>query len=257
MWVNCDFGFECKTDIKYIIDDYSLNVKCTSSYPESGQNIVLIAHFFGNDQYTDFELGKLIFENGVYSLEGKYTLSDFVSSGIDAEALSHFSLSSDGNIILKGYPAEKDINPSDDVSIKRARQTLDSLKTGIDFTHEAARCINYISNKIKIYKPIKLPFLNDFDWYVIDRTNEYFNLSIIRHLLNSENYSSDNSLWYFGKSKDKRIYAAAVKYNLANSNPFSNANDCTVKYSDNKTGDTYYIVGILLLDDGQYFCIPD
>jgi len=259
MWKNCDCPIDSHTQIKYYVDDVHFSVKSTSSNTKLGQNPKLICHFKNNDGYKEFEIGSYTFDNNTYKLSKKYTMPYLQSSGIDLDMFSHFSIVSDGIPVFCAYPEDfpKEDGLSIDSSIIRAREALNCIRDTSDFFDEAIKSIKYINIKVKKYKSCTLPFFNDFTWYIIDNNDECFNLSSLEHLKNSDiycKYLNDIESVYFGVGRNDRIYSLALKCKSQIPNPFSNAEDCTVKFYDNKDDTAYYAVGILLLDDGQYFC---
>lgn len=257
MWINCDASKLENTNIKYMYDEKYFYINALSSSVEMGQNSKLYANFMAENKPQLFDIGNFIFLNNNYKIDKKYSISYLQTNNIDVNTFSHFTLQINGKNI-DVFPVE--INSShayNDESIVNARQTLESLKnTDINISD-----INFIIKKIRAktdkYKIINLPVANDFIWHEINNPGEYFELTSLKHLICSEGYIGsfiDNPLWYFGVSKDERLYAMAVKCIDNDNNPLTNADDCAVKFTDIKTNVNYYAVGILLLDDGQYFC---
>lgn len=85
------------------------------------------------------------------------------------------------------------------------------------------------------------------EWYVLEKMCPPIDISAYRHILTPEAVNmmkSDGSPLLFGIKKEG---LTAFAHKSLGSNPFENADDCTVKVGD------YYIVGIRFKEDGQYF----
>lgn len=247
MWINCDLDFKWNTEIKYKLEDGFFYVEAESRCVDINENTVLVAYFEGENPQR-FEIGEFIYENEKYILKKKYSLPYLESVNVDVSDLSHFSIDINGNGVINAYPAFTD------KSILRAKEILSSIKGNTNYKQEAAEIINNINHKVLNYRQNKLPFLNEYTWYAIDDKEEYFNASSVNHILKSDGFNGIIPLWYLGKSTEDRLYAIAVRCDSASPNPMSNANDCTLLFSDEKNNCIYYVVGIMFLDDGQYFC---
>ena len=253
MWQETFFDLCEKTEIKYKINDDFFEVKCFSTSDKINSASRLYAVFFHNDDNINFELGIFNYENGRHFVEKKYSISYLQNNGIDTNNFSHFVINISDNQTMVSHSCKTD---KIDDSLIRAQKTLNSLKKSYE-PDIAKKIIENISARTSIYNEIKLPILYDFKWFAVDNKYEFFGLSGIEHLMQSEGCTQgnfNNNLWFFGAASDERIYAVAVKCNESALNPLTNASDCVVKYTVPDSDYVYYVVGILVLDDGQYFC---
>lgn len=253
MWITCNTQNVSNVSIKYMFDDNFFYINAVSLSSKFGQSYRLCANFTQEEKLKVFEIGAFISDKDVFVIDKKYSVSYLKSNNIDINSLSYFTLEN-GTDIIKIFPEEE----YTDKSLENAKKTLQSLKNPPVSISDVSLIINNINSKLINYKNINLPISNGFTWYEITSPGEYFKLTSLKHLICSEGFVGsfiDNPLWYFGVSDDERLYAMAVKCRDENSaNPLTNADDCAAKYYDTKTNTLYYFVGILLLDDGQYFC---
>ncbi len=247
MWINCDLEDRWDTEINYKSEDGYFYVEARSSCPAINENTVLSAHFDG-EKRQNFEIGNFFTDNGIFKINKKYSLSYLESMDIDIFLLSRFSVELSENEVMDAYPLKTD------KSISGAREILKSIRGNTDCRKEAAETINKISENVLNYRQNNLPFLSEYTWYLIDDKAECFSASSIYHVLKSEGFNGSIPPWYFGVSNKDRLYAMAVKCDNKSPNPMSNANDCTMLFADDKNNCIYYVVGIMFLDDGQYFC---
>ncbi len=256
MWINCDTGNISNVSIKYMFDENFFYINAVSSSAKVGQSSKLFANFTQGEKVQTFEIGTFTPDKNSFVIDKKYSISYLKSNNIDINSISYFTVENNTDVI-KFFP-KGEFAGFKDKSLENAKQTLESLKSQPVSISDVSLIINNINSKLCNYKNIYLPISNDFSWYEITSPGEYFKLTSLKHLICSEGFVGsfiDNPLWYFGVSNDERLYAMAVKCaDEKSANPLTNADDCAAKYYDIKTNTLYYFVGILLLDDGQYFC---
>ena len=192
--------------------------------------------------------------NGKNIVDKKYSVSYLDSTGIDCNSLSHFIIKSGNNKKIEISPFENSCsNELEDLSVKRAKEVLENIKNK-GCLYDVNLIIDNINAKLQHYAAIQMPFMKEYLWHIIENKAEDFGLSAVRHIISSDGFCKDNSTWYFGFLPEKRLCALAVKKESETDNPFTNVCDCTVVYSDTKINEHFFVAGILLLDDGQYFC---
>ena len=253
MWINCLIDPVWNTELRFSHDDNAFCIECKSSCSNVGQNSEIYAFFYNESGERVFEIGAFANEDDGYRLSKKYSRSYLASGGIELCDLLYFIIVFDENTKIKAYP-DNGQSWRIDSSIIRAKEVLASVKDNKNYEKEASDAIEYINNGIKLYEKCTLPFLAEFDWYNICDMTENFGISSIEHVLRSTGVTSEYSSWYLGVSQQGRVYAVALKGQNNKANPLSNANDCTLMYTDSENKCVYYVVGIMLLDDGQYFC---
>lgn len=253
MWINCLIDPEWDTELKFSPDDNNFYIECKSKCPKAGENSEVYAFFYNETGERMFQIGTFVNEEGVYKLSKKYTQSYLQSEGLRLCDLLYFIVLFDENNKIKTYP-DSGQSWRIDSSIIRATEVLSSVKDGKNYEKEANGAIESINKEIELYEKCNLPFLSEFDWYKICDMSKNFGITSIEHLLRSRGVTSEYSSWYLGVSHQERMYAVAIKTQSGYSNPLSNANDCALMYKDSENRCIYYIVGIMLLDDGQYFC---
>jgi len=250
MWKKC-YAKSCdNTEIEYNISDEFFEIKCFSSSPKIDTTTRLYAVFTGE---KSFEIGVFEYDNDICSLNKKYSLSYLDNNGIDINELSHFLINARDN---SSYYAFKHEDVMEDSSILRAKELLDSMKKE-ESPEKAYEVINNIVKRTSFYKKEIISVLPDFSWYKIDNRDEFFGLSSVKHLMQSEgNISSliSGKAWYLGICSEKRLYAVGSICERGFPNPFTNAEDCAVKFNIPSKNEDLYVVGIMILDDGQYFC---
>lgn len=250
MWQKCCAKSCDNTEIEYNISDGFFEIKCSSFSPKINLSTRLYAVFA--DEKT-FEIGVFECENKMCSIDKKYSLSYLENNGIDINAFSHFLIEAQNN---SSYFAFKYDNEMEDVSILRAKELLGSLKKEPS-PEKVYEVINNIEKRTSLYKQENILVLPEFSWYKIDNRDEFFGLSSVKHLIQSEgNISSliNGTGWYLGVCSEKRLYAVGSMCENGFPNPFTNAEDCSVKFNISSQNKDFYVVGIMFLDDGQYFC---
>lgn len=250
MWQKCICELCYNSEIKYKISDDFFYVNCVLDSTKISPGSQLMAVFYNNGSYKEFEIGIFDCKNGQCFIEKKYSVAYLCSNNIDTEKFSHFVINTSDGKIINAYPC---LENEADESLERAKNTLNSLKQSND-PETAKKIVENIFKRTSIYKKTQLPFLSEFKWYVINNQFEFFDLSAIKHLICCEENAINKEPWYFGVGSDERIYSVAVKCKNNMSNPLVNASDCAVKFSVPNTNEAFFVVGILLLDDGQYFC---
>ena len=253
MWINCLIEPKWNTELKFSPDDNNFCVECKSVFSKVGQNSEVYAFFYNESVEKIFEIGTFAYENDEYKLSKKYTHSYLESQGLRLCDLLYFIIIFDDTNRIKVYP-DSGQSRCIDISVNRAKEVLASVKDNKNYEKEAADAMDCISKGIESHERCYLPFLDEFDWYNISDMSENFGISSIEHILRSAGVTSEYTSWFLGVSQQERMYAVALKSRNNISNPLSNANDCALKYTDSENKCVYYVVGIMLLDDGQYFC---
>ncbi len=250
MWQKCVAHLCDNTEIEYDISDGFFRIKCSTISTKINFNSSLSAVFSDN---TELEIGYFNCNDGICSVDKKYSLSYLENNNINVKAFSYFIIKNEDGVFFTAIKPESDEN---DASLKRARDVLGSLKEESD-PQKANDVVCYIRKRTSLYRKQDIPVLPEFTWYKIDNPNEYFTLSSIEHLLCSEGYISclvQGTAWYFGVCNENRIYAVGCKRKKGLYNPFTNASDCAVEFNIPDSDDVFYLVGVMILDDGQYFC---
>ncbi len=241
--------FECTPELKieYIADDNSFYIKSASSYHKLEDNSRLYADFTDGNS---FEVGLFKKENELYIIDAKYSIAYLITQDIDIRNLSGFSVHFENGELISASVCCNNADADDfmnDSSVIRARDLLEEYKSH----SKANEFILEINKQIESFHNVKIPVLTDFSWYIIDKDNEYFGLSSVHFAVSSLSKSKDTP-WFFGKCNDNRLYAVLIR---ADENVrLNNMSDCIVKYRDSATNSLYCAIGIMLLDDGQYFC---
>ncbi len=249
MWISCNPDSKWNTQIKYKTDDTYFYIEAISYHADIDRNALLYACFKNGNIQTEFEIGTFSPDDNGFSVIKKYSHQYLNSQGISHENLHCFSVRCQNGQVINTYTS-RDIDPS----VKRAKELLTSIKGDTDYSVEAAKTIEHINRTLRDYPESPLPFLTNYRWYFVDNPTETFGASSVKHILKSDGLGGVFSPWYFGKSTDNRLYSLAVKCQVNAGNPLTNANDCVTFFLDEKSNCSYYIVGIMFLDDGQYFC---
>ena len=200
-----------------------------------------------------FDIGVFECENKMCFLYKKYSLSYLENNGIDVNTFSHFFIETQD---YGSHSALKEDNEMDDLSILRAKELLNSMKKE-QAPEIACEVIDNIEKRTSLYKKENIMALPEFSWYKIDNRDEFFGLSSVKHLIQSEgNISSliNGEGWYLGVCAEKRLYAVGSYRETGFPNPFTNAEDCAVRFNIPSQNKDFFVVGIMILDDGQYFC---
>ena len=132
---------------------------------------------------------------------------------------------------------------------QRGKEILNSIKEKIktndpNFQKE---WLSELLNAVEEMKKSDESPLSDYSWYILDSMKPPLPLSAYRHLLFVTEVMTEFEKcghYLFGIKKDGHT-ALALK--AERFNPFVNANDCAVKADD------YFIVGVYLAPEGQYF----
>lgn len=239
----CLFGCDPEIKIEYTIDDSMFYVKCTSNSPILGQDSRIYADF--SDESV-FEVALFKKENDVLFVDAKYSQSYLKSQNINMDKLAGFSVLLQNGELISASVNSPDNEYTEDKSVIRAKEILEEIKS---YT-EPKSFIGNINAKIDGYKRVKIPVLTEFSWHLIDRDDEFFGLSSVYFFVNNINIKKIP--WFFGTCRDNRLYAVLIK--AQGDICLGNINDCIIKYSDTDTQSIYCAVGVMLLDDGQYFC---
>lgn len=239
----CVFGCDPELKIEYTINESMFCVKCASDSPMLGQDSRIYADF--SDESV-FEVALFKKENDILFVDAKYSMSYLKTQNINLNKLAGFSVLLQNGELISASVNYYDNEYTDDKSVIRARELLEEIKS---YT-EPNSFIGNINAKIDSYKRVKIPVLTDFSWYLIDRDDEFFGLSAVSFFVNNINIRKIP--WFFGRCKDNRLYAVLIK--AQGDICLGSINDCIIKYSDTDTQSIYCAVGVMLLDDGQYFC---
>lgn len=250
MWQSCYMYLCDNTEIKYNISDNYFEIKCKSDSPKINNNARLYALF---ENEFKFEVGFFECENNTHFIDKKYSLSYLENNNIDIHSLTSFVIENSENSVFTAVINKTD---KEDKSISRAKEVLGSIKKEIN-PQKAAEAISNIKKRTSLYKQENIPILNGFTWFKIEKKGEFFNLSSIEHLIHSDgivHHIINGTCWYLGVCSEERIYAVGCRLKENFSNPFTNADDCVSKFNLPETNEVFYVVGIMILDDGQYFC---
>lgn len=253
MWINCYSDSIKDIKVSYYISDVSFCIHSVSDNLNIDNNAELMAYFCYEDDFKKFSVGKYYDDGKCMILDKQYSILYIKSMGVSPENFSHFKIIAPEGEIINLFPDNNVDNIYSDRAIISAKETLASLKSNGAFC-DVEDIINKLNVNLKKYPCSELPLLGSFTWYIINDCTETFGLSSVKHLINSPNFYCYSDLWYFGVSDRKRIYAVATRGRNNSCNPLSNADDCTVIYRGENADVCYYVVGIILLDDGQYFC---
>ena len=257
MWIHCETNSEFFIETKYCIENDFFTVISSFEYDKKIENPKLIALFYAENDFIKFTIGNYIFENDKYVLKKEYSISYLESNNIDIKKFSHFKLCIDDKI-LTSYPVcNNDTNIYSDKSIIRAKELLSSVNKKEHNYNTVTYLVNDIKECVKSYTTVQMPFMKKYTWYVISDNNINFNLSSIKYLLSEINEKIKKKSWYLGVSPIDRVFALAIKTSSDKINPFANEDDCTVVYCNEEHNEFYFVVGLILLDDGQYFCLPE
>ena len=255
MWIKCRCPQREDIVLKYMEDDGKFCVFSSFENMQGYSDAKLVGCFNSADGMAEFNFGSFSENQNVLSVDKFYTLSYLAENFIFPKNLSHFIIEADGLCKYTFYPPN--INTEiEDASLTLAKNTLESLKSQNSGCENIPGLLASIRNSLNQYKQVSLPLMSDFSWYQVNDSRECFNLSSVNHLKESDGFNV-NLPWFFGKSADERVYAMAVEGEKGGVNPLSNADDCTVSYVSSSSDRAYFVVGILLLDDGQYFCRTD
>ena len=250
MWQKCVAHLCDNTEIEYDISDGFFKIRSSAKSSKIKCNSSLWA-VFSDDK--ELEIGYFNSNDGIYTVDKKYSLSYLENNNININLFSHFTIKNEEGI---SFTAKKTESEENDASLKRARDILGSLKEEPD-PQKANDAVCYILQRTSLYEKVNIPVLPEFTWYKIDNPKEYFSLSSIEHLICSEGYINclvQGIAWYFGVCNETRIYAVGCKREKGLYNPFTNASDCAIEFNISDSGEVFYVVGIMILDDGQYFC---
>ena len=251
MWQSCCAYLCDNTKIEYNISDDFFEVKCVSDSGKINAGSRLYA-LFSNEQ--KFEAGLFEYNNNAHFIDKKYSLSYLENNNIDIRKLESFLIENGNNEVFSAVVNKANI--TEDKSISRAKELLDSIKKDKN-PQMAAEVISDIKKRTSLYTKENINVLNGFTWYKINKPGEFFMLSSIKHLIHSEGFVHhliNGVCWYFGVCGEERIYAVGCKLEGNCSNPFTNADDCVSRFLLPDTNEVFYVVGIMILDDGQYFC---
>lgn len=243
MWNNISFKSCSDAFFQYKIEDDMFLIKCELYSPSLTGGKV-----YAHSGDTRCCLGSLKYDKGLLLLDRTYPISFLISNGIQKDAITHFSIETSGGDIISSYPLDSFGNTLDE-----AQKLLDKMKDA-PAKDKAQQVSDEIKQKIRTLKKEALPFLPDFEWHRVDDINDAFSLSAIRHIVFSPPFiqSFENSLyWLFGYNEKENIFAVCIKSKSFLPNPMENALDCCVSFDTEK--EKYYVVGIGLYDDGQYF----
>lgn len=250
MWQSCCAYLCDNTEIKYNISDNFFEIKCGSDSPKINSNTRLYA-VFSNE--FKFEIGFFGRADNIWLIDKKYSLSYLENNNIDIHHLESFIIENSEN---EAFTATIEKTQKEDTSITRAKELLGSIKKEKN-PQMAADAVSNIKKRTSLYTQENIPVLNGFTWFKINKNGEFFNLSSIEHLLHSEGFVHhliNGTCWYLGVCNEDRIYAVGCILNENFSNPFTNASDCVSSFALTNTNERFYAVGIMVLDDGQYFC---
>ncbi len=243
MWNNVSF-ISCPDaffEYKFDGDMFMINCELYSAHLTGGKVRV---HADG----AVCELGSLKYDRGLLLLERTYPISFLRSNGIETEKITHFSIEASDGEIIASYPLGTLGNTLDD-----AQKLLDKMKAP-SVGEDSKIIAQEIRQKIKKLKKETLPFMPDFVWHRVDDIHETFSLSAIRHIVSDSSFVhcfKESGFWLVGYMQGEDIFAVCIKGEDSLQNPMENALDCCVGFE--AEGKTYYVVGIGLFDDGQYF----
>ena len=243
MWNNISFKSCSDAFFQYKFEDDMFLIKCELYCPSLTGGKV-----YAHNGDTKCCLGSLKYDKGLLLLDRTYPISFLNSNGIQKDELTHFSIETSGGDIILSYPVNSVGNTLDE-----AQKLLDKMKDAPS-KDKAREITNGIKEKICTLKKETLPFLPDFEWYRVENTRETFSLSAIRHIVFSPPFMQNfeiSGCWFIGYNEKNNIFALSIKSKASLTNPMENALDCCVSFDGE--GEKYYVVGIGLYDDGQYF----
>ncbi len=243
MWNNISFKSCSDAFFQYKIEDDMFLINCELYNPSLTGGKV-----YAHNGDTKCCLGSLKYDKGLLLLDRTYPISFLNSNGIQKDEITHFSIETSIGDNILSYPLDSAGNTLDE-----AQKLLDKMKD-TPSKNKAREISNETKEKICTLKKETLPFLPDFEWYRVENTREAFSLSAIRHIVSSPSFmrSFENSrCWFIGYSEKNNVFAVCIKSKSFLPNPMENALDCCVSFDAHE--ETYYVVGIGLYDDGQYF----
>jgi len=145
------------------------------------------------------------------------------------------------------YPIDRLCYISREEIPQKTLNLLESIKNPMPCTKTYKEVVEKVFRQISELAYVQDCPVEGYDWHKLNVPEETIELSSVRHLVETERFLKayqKSRILLVGK-KNKNILALALKYN--GHNPFDNAEDCALKKGD------YWIVGILLEEDGQYF----
>ncbi len=243
MWNNISFRSCLDAFFQYKIEDDMFLIKCELYCPSLTGGKV-----YAHNDDTKCCLGSLKYDKGLLLLDRTYPMSFLISNGIQKDEITHFSIETSGGDVITSYPLNSVGNTLDE-----AQKLLDKMKDAPS-KDKAREISNEIKQKICTLKKDALPFLPEFEWYRVEDRKEGFSSSAIRHIVFSPQFMQCfefSGCWFIGYSEKNNVFALSIKGNSYLPNPMENALDCCVSFDAEK--EKYYVVGIGLYDDGQYF----
>jgi len=243
VWENVSFKECSDVFFEYKFDGDMFMIKCElySQFFCGGRVCV-----HGSDKMC--ELGSLKYDKGLLLLERTYPVSFLNSHGIEKEALTHFSIETSDGGVISSYPLG-DFGST----LDKAQKLLDDMKVPV-LEENAGDFVRETIEKIKRHTKENLPFLPEFEWYRVENEKETFSVSSIGHIISSYQFLQcfeRFGFWYIGYKNDDSIFAVCINGGSYLPNPMENAIDCCVSFETDT--EKYFVVGIGLFDDGQYF----
>ncbi len=243
--------------VEYAIENDFLSIRCVvnKNNCEVGTSLYIY-----DAEGKNLCLGTLSASNECYSISKSYPVSYLHFQGIDTENITGFVLKKDNQNLISTMEQTEIItsstaDESEDPALTRAKNLLSGFGGG-DYSNEAKEYLELITDRLKNYPVKTISLVPGFSWYVINDIKETFQLSGIEHLIFCESFIrffAKTGEWYMGKGEEQGMFALAIEAESESVNPFSNGADCSRFVSaDNGTG--YWIVGLGLFSDGQYFC---
>lgn len=238
--------------VEYEFDKNSLNINSVLNV--SVPDLTPKLYIRNSNLQKPFLLGSFYKEDGLYKFNKTYSLKYLDSNNLLLDTDYFFEIDySESNVI------SCDTLSKEDKSLKRAKEVLDSLKDGKEYKDEVFIIVKNIKETLKLYQKIVLPFKSDFDFYEISDIKENFSLTSVEHIIYTQSFVRlfvKNNMWYFGVGKKHGQYCVCIKSN-SRINPMENTKDCAVMTKGLANNEFYFLTGILLSDDGQYFCKID
>lgn len=243
--------------VEYDFENDFLNIDCVVNINKSEKGASL---FLVDNNGTTLNLGTLSVSDKCSSLSKSYPLSYLRFQEIDYENIKGFEIDKDEKLILSTFEQNvktsiASTDESEDPALVRAKEILGGLGSA-DYSCEANEYISSVNKRINSYCEKNITEIPGFKWYIIDDIKETFNLTSVEHLIFCENFVrlfAKNGEWYFGVGEKPGVYALCIKSCSKTVIPFQNASDCT-KFIPVDEFCGYWIVGIGLFSDGQYFC---
>ena len=208
-------------------------------------------------------VGKMSERNGELCLEKSYSMSYFASNRIYIDDICGFDTEPEETeefLQADGFEGECIYNRKndyeDDSAYNRASGVLNSIKPNRDYSAEAKFARDSISCELKKHKQISFEFSKNYIWYEIDEIYQSFNLTSVEHIIFSEFFVrayAKSGKWFFGVSSDEGMYAVCAFCPRGMPNPMENALDCFVSFEDKSLNGEYFVVGVGVFDDGQFF----